>query len=170
MAVVSAAALQIAERPVTRPLAALVERRRWGLLKRASLPAWVEVVLAVTLMDYTLYLWHVLTHRVSWLWRFHLVHHVDLDMDTSTALRFHFGELVISTAWRAGQITLLGVSPLSLSTWQTALFLSVMFHHSNVRLPVERERWLPGLSLRRARMAFITRQCARKRSQTGPAD
>ena len=145
VAALSAAALQVVERPVTRPLAALVERRRWGLLKRASLPTLVELVLAVTLMDYTLYLWHVLTHRVSWLWRFHLVHHVDLDMDTSTALRFHFGELVISTAWRAGQITLLGVSPLSLSTWQTALFLSVMFHHSNVRLPVERERWLSRL-------------------------
>ncbi len=48
------------------------------------------------LLDYTLYLWHVLTHKLPFLWRFHLVHHVDLDMDASTALRFHFGELTIS--------------------------------------------------------------------------
>lgn len=142
VAAVSAAALHVAERPIVEPLAALVERRGWGLLKRKRLPRWVEMPLAVILMDYTLYLWHVLTHRAPWLWRFHLVHHLDLDLDASTALRFHFAELTLSVPWRAAQIALIGVSPLSLSVWQTALFLSILFHHSNVRLPVETERWL----------------------------
>ncbi len=68
----AAAAMQLAERPLVAPLAALV-KRRWGLLKRVPLPAWLEVVLAVVLLDYTLYLWHVLTHRVPAPWRFHLV-------------------------------------------------------------------------------------------------
>jgi sterol desaturase/sphingolipid hydroxylase (fatty acid hydroxylase superfamily) len=94
------------------------------------------------LLDYTLYVWHVLTHRVPFLWRFHVVHHVDLDMDATTALRFHFAELVISVAWRAGQVAVIGVSPLSFSVWQIALFLSIMFHHSNVRLPLDVERRL----------------------------
>lgn len=145
VAAVSAAVLRVAEKPVVEPLSALVERRRWGLLKLFKLPKWLEVTLAVLLMDYTLYLWHVLVHRVPWLWRFHLVHHVDLDLDTSTALRFHFTELVISVPWRAGQILLIGVSPLSLSVWQTFLFLSIMFHHSNVELPIEAERKLNRL-------------------------
>jgi sterol desaturase/sphingolipid hydroxylase (fatty acid hydroxylase superfamily) len=144
-AAVSAAALRVTEKPAADALTALVERRRWGLLKLVRLPAWLEVALACVLLDYTLYLWHVLAHRVPALWRFHLVHHVDLDLDASTALRFHFSELVLSVPWRAGQILLIGVSPLSLSVWQTFLFLSILFHHSNVELPVELERRLNRL-------------------------
>jgi sterol desaturase/sphingolipid hydroxylase (fatty acid hydroxylase superfamily) len=138
----SSAAVAMTERPVINPLAALVAERRWGLLQLASLPLWLELPLAVALMDYTLYVWHVLTHRVSWLWRFHIVHHVDLDLDASTALRFHFAELVISIPWRAAQIVLIGVGPLSFGIWQTALLVSIMFHHSNVRVPIRLERQL----------------------------
>ena len=145
MAGISAIALQIAERPILDPLAAQVERRGWGLLKLLRMPLWLEVAVAFVLMDYTLYLWHVLTHRVPWLWRFHVVHHVDLDLDASTALRFHFAELAISVPWRAAQVTALGVSPLSLSVWQTMLLLSILFHHSNVHLPIKTERWLNRL-------------------------
>jgi sterol desaturase/sphingolipid hydroxylase (fatty acid hydroxylase superfamily) len=142
VAAISAVALQVTERPLISPLCALVEKRRWGLLRKARLPVWLEVPLAVVLMDYTLYHWHVLTHRIPWLWRFHLVHHIDLDLDASTALRFHFAELSVSTVWRAGQVALLGVTPLSFSVWQLLLFLSILFHHSNVRLPIEIERHL----------------------------
>jgi sterol desaturase/sphingolipid hydroxylase (fatty acid hydroxylase superfamily) len=142
VAAVSAAALRVTEKPVADALTALVERRRWGLLKLFRLPAWLEVALAIVLLDYTLYLWHVLTHRVPFLWRFHVVHHVDLDLDASTALRFHFAELVLSVPWRAAQILLIGVSPPAFSVWQNALFLSIMFHHSNVELPSELERRL----------------------------
>jgi sterol desaturase/sphingolipid hydroxylase (fatty acid hydroxylase superfamily) len=138
----AAVSLQLIEQPLIKPLTAIVEKRRWGLLKRLRLPRWLEVTLAVILMDYTLYLWHVLMHRSALLWRFHLPHHVDLDLDASTALRFHAGELAIATAWRAGQVTLIGVSPLSLSIWQTFLMISVVFHHSNVRLPIAVERKL----------------------------
>ncbi len=138
----AAASLQLVERPLIQPLTALVQRRRWGLLKFRRLPIGLEVMLAVVLMDYTLYLWHVLMHRVPFLWRFHLPHHVDLDLDASTALRFHPGELAISTAWRVAQVGLIGVSPLSLSVWQTFLLVSVLFHHSNVGLPIKVEQKL----------------------------
>lgn len=142
---VAAVTLQLAERPVVARLTALVERRKLGLLKLVSLPRPLEVALAVVLLDYTLYVWHVLTHRVPALWRYHLVHHVDLDLDASTALRFHFGELIASVAWRAAQVLVIGVSPGSLSVWQSLLFVSILFHHSNVRLPVEVERQLNKL-------------------------
>ncbi len=142
VAALSAAAIQVAERPVVGPLTALVERRRWGLLKRPPLPGWLEVALAVLLLDYTLYLWHVLVHKVPFLWRFHQPHHVDLDLDASTALRFHFAEMVLSVPWRALQVVAIGVSPLSLSVWQTATLLEILFHHSNVELPIGVERWL----------------------------
>lgn len=141
----SALTLRIAEVPLIFPLSMLVTSRKWGLLPQANLPLWLETTLAFILLDYTLYIWHVLTHRVPWLWRFHLVHHVDLDLDASTALRFHAGEMLISVAWRAGQVTLIGVSPLALSVWQVGLLLNILFHHSNVRLPLEVERWLNHL-------------------------
>jgi sterol desaturase/sphingolipid hydroxylase (fatty acid hydroxylase superfamily) len=142
MAGLASATLQLVERPLIQPLTALVQKRRWGLLKFVHLPTWLEVTLAVVLLDYTLYLWHVLMHRVPYLWRFHIVHHVDLDLDASTALRFHAGELALATGWRVGQVVFIGVSPLSLSVWQTFLLLSVLFHHSNIRLPIEVERQL----------------------------
>lgn len=142
---IAAATLQLIEQPAIQPLTSLVEKRRWGLLKLLRLPAWLEALLAVLLMDYTLYLWHLLAHRVPFLWRFHLPHHVDLDLDASTALRFHTGELAISTGWRATQVLVIGVSPFSLSVWQTLTLLAVLFQHSNVRLPLALERRLNRL-------------------------
>jgi sterol desaturase/sphingolipid hydroxylase (fatty acid hydroxylase superfamily) len=140
-----AAALQLTENPIAGRLTALVERRMLGLLKLRRLPVWLETALAVVLLDYSLYLWHFLTHKVPFLWRFHIVHHVDLDLDASTALRFHFGELALSVPWRAGQIVVIGVSPLAFSIWQKLLLISILFHHSNVRLPIETERRLNRL-------------------------
>lgn len=142
VAALGAAAHRLTEKPAAEALTALVERRRWGLLKLARLPGWLEVALACVLLDYTLYLWHVATHRAPFLWRFHVVHHLDLDMDATTALRFHFAELALSVPWRAAQLVAIGVSPLAFSVWQTLLMLSVLFHHSNVRLPPEVERSL----------------------------
>ena len=95
-----------------------------------------------TLMDYTFYVWHVLTHKVPLLWRMHLVHHVDLDLDTSTALRFHFTEMAASIPWRLGQVLLIGLTPLSFSLWQCLFLLSILFHHSNIEIPIGWERWL----------------------------
>ena len=142
VAATSAAAIQLSDAPVTTPLTRFVERRRWGLARRLNLPTWLEVPLALVLLDYSLYLWHVAFHKVPLLWRFHQVHHVDLDMDTSTGVRFHFGEVVLSVILRTGQILLIGVSPLTMSIWNTWVLCEVMFHHSNVELPHRVERWL----------------------------
>lgn len=145
VAACGALALHLAERPVVSRVAALAARRRWGLLPRLHLPRWIEVPVAMVLMDYTLYLWHVLCHRSPLLWKAHAVHHIDRDLDTSTALRFHFLELTASVPWRAGQVALIGVSPFALSLWQTWLMLSILFHHSNVALPPDLERRLGWL-------------------------
>jgi sterol desaturase/sphingolipid hydroxylase (fatty acid hydroxylase superfamily) len=96
-------------------------------------------------MDYTLYVWHVLTHRVPFLWRFHVVHHADLDLSATTALRFHFAEMLLSVPWRAAQVLLLGIGPRTLSCWQKATLAEIVFHHSNLRLPVRVERHLVRL-------------------------
>ncbi len=135
VAALGALTVHFAESPVVYPVAEIVERRRWGVLKWLRLPRPLETIAALLLLDYTLYLQHVLHHRVPLLWRFHAVHHVDLDLDASTALRFHFGEIALSLPYRAAQVLLIGVDPGILVGWQTFLLLSIMFHHSNVRLP-----------------------------------
>jgi sterol desaturase/sphingolipid hydroxylase (fatty acid hydroxylase superfamily) len=142
MAAMSAAAIHLVESPLVGRLSRLVARRRWGLVPRLGLPAWAEVALVVVLMDYTLYVWHVLTHKVPLLARFHRVHHADLDMDVSTAVRFHFGEMLLSVPWRAGQVALIGAAPRSLSAWTILTTAAILFHHSNARLPFHVERWL----------------------------
>jgi sterol desaturase/sphingolipid hydroxylase (fatty acid hydroxylase superfamily) len=142
LAACSAVAIRLAERPVTDPLTQFTERHQWGLVKLLQLPPWLEVALSVLLLDYTLYLWHVLTHKVPVLWRFHRVHHADLDLDASTALRFHGIEMMLSVPWRAAQVLAIGVAPLTLWIWQTATLLAILFHHSNVEIPLYIERWL----------------------------
>ncbi len=131
-----------AERPLVGRLAEAVERRRWGLFQRLPLPRLLRDGLAVLGMDYTIYVWHVLTHKVPFLWRFHLMHHVDMDMDSTTALRFHAMDMLISIPWRAAQVAVLGTSRRALSLWQAFFFASVLFHHSNLRLPARLERRL----------------------------
>jgi sterol desaturase/sphingolipid hydroxylase (fatty acid hydroxylase superfamily) len=142
IAAIAGVVVQVAEIPVTYPLSTLVSDSGWGLTGLLGISPWLAVPLGVLWLDYTLYLWHILTHQMPFLWRFHLVHHADLDLSATTALRFHAGELAASVPWRAAQIVLFGVSPLSLSIWQTLLPLSILFHHSNAELPVLAERSL----------------------------
>jgi sterol desaturase/sphingolipid hydroxylase (fatty acid hydroxylase superfamily) len=86
--------------------------------------------------------WHWLNHRSPFLWRFHAVHHVDLDLDTTTGVRFHAGELALGAGFRAAQVLLLGVDNETLRLWQQMLVLSVVFHHSNLELPAAAEERL----------------------------
>jgi sterol desaturase/sphingolipid hydroxylase (fatty acid hydroxylase superfamily) len=142
MAATSATAISVFEKPIVSRLSQLVHQRGWGLVKLFRLPVWAELGSAIVLLDYTLYIWHVLTHKAPFLPCFHRVHHADLDMDASTALRFHFGEMILSVPWRAAQVLAVGAAPLSLSMWQTLTTMAILFHHSNWRLPYEIERWL----------------------------
>jgi sterol desaturase/sphingolipid hydroxylase (fatty acid hydroxylase superfamily) len=139
-----AAATAATEWPVVAPARALVARHRIGLLKWLPLPKVLRVVLGFLLLDYTLYLWHLLNHRSPFFWRFHSVHHADRDLDTSTGIRFHFGELALAAGFRAAQVLLLGVDRGTLQAWQRCLMVSVVFHHSNVELPEGFEASLLG--------------------------
>jgi sterol desaturase/sphingolipid hydroxylase (fatty acid hydroxylase superfamily) len=116
---------------------AVLDGRAW--------PPVVKVIVAVLFLDYTLWIWHWLNHKVPFLWRFHLVHHVDRDLDASTGVRFHFGEMTLSIGFRAAQLAVIGGDFAVLGAWQAVLFASVLFHHSNVRLPERVDRALTWL-------------------------
>lgn len=145
VAAASFAVLGLIQAPALGALWQWMEAHEVGLLNRVNLPRGVEVVLAVLLLDYTLWHWHWLNHKVPLLWRFHLVHHVDRDLDASTALRFHFGEMALSVPYRLLQVIVIGADAWSLGLWQALLLPSILFHHSNVRLPVRVERALVRL-------------------------
>src|ERR1051326_2786472 len=88
--------LRFAMLPLPFTLAMWAEYRRVGLLHRIAPPIWIGAISTFLLMDYAYWLWHRANHLVPLFWRFHNVHHTDLDMDVSTAARFHFGEMLFS--------------------------------------------------------------------------
>ena len=139
---VAAVTVSLLETPFTMPAALAVSSRGWGVTALLGGPSWLRSIVAVVLLDYTLYLWHIATHHLPFLWRFHLVHHVDLDLDASTGIRFHAGELTLSVPWRLAQIAVIGVTPVTLAIWQGLTLASVLFHHSNTALPSRVERAL----------------------------
>ncbi len=134
LGVMSLAVVALMQRPLAQPLARHVAERGKGLAQNIPAPPWLRDVAAFLALDYTMYLWHIATHRVAWLWRLHLVHHIDLDMDASTALRFHAVDMAVSVPLRLLQIRVLGAGPRALAVWEGWFFTSVLFHHSNLRL------------------------------------
>jgi len=111
------------------------EAQDFGLFNILSLPGTMEVMLAVVLLDLAIYVQHVLFHAVPVLWRLHMVHHADLDIDVSTGLRFHPIEILLSLAIKMGVVTLFGAPPAAVLVFEVVLNGMAMFNHSNVRLP-----------------------------------
>lgn len=122
-----------------------VERNDFGLLNLADLPPWVRIGIAVLLLDVWTYAWHWLNHHVGFLWRFHRTHHTETSLDITSAVRFHFGEIVLSGLLRVPLILLLGLKFKELLIYETLLFSVVQFQHANIRLPTRLERVLSWL-------------------------
>jgi sterol desaturase/sphingolipid hydroxylase (fatty acid hydroxylase superfamily)/rhodanese-related sulfurtransferase len=118
------------------------DARNFGLLNAVTLPAWLRILIAVVVLDAWTYGWHWLNHRISFLWRFHRTHHTETQMDVTSAVRFHFGEIVMSGLLRVPLIILLGLKFKELLIYETLLFTFVQFHHANIRLPAALDRFL----------------------------
>lgn len=132
------------EMPLLKPIARGNVVARRGLVQMLPLPWPLRLVIGVAAMDYAYYWWHIATHKVPFLWRLHRVHHIDPDMDMTTALRFHAADMVVSLPFRVAQVMISGADPRILMVHRRFFDASVLFHHSNLRLP---ERWDDTLSL-----------------------
>jgi sterol desaturase/sphingolipid hydroxylase (fatty acid hydroxylase superfamily) len=142
---ISALALAVAAWLV-RPAA--LSALRWasdapfGVLHMLPMPPAAQFAVSFLLMDLTFFWWHVANHRVPLLWRFHNVHHIDPDLDVSTAVRFHFGEVALSAGFRVLQVSAIGPSIAMFAAYELVFQANTLFHHSNLRLPIRVERLL----------------------------
>ena len=108
-------------------------------------PSWWNTIFDLIVMDAWIYGWHRLNHVLSFLWRFHEVHHLDEALDTTTGLRFHFGEVVLSALVRALLIWILAIPLMTVALFETLVVLAALFQHSNLKLPVLIDIWLSKL-------------------------
>jgi len=121
---------------------ALMESMNFGLMSLMALPLWAEGILSFLLLDLSFYYWHRANHVIPFLWRLHNIHHVDPELDVTTAFRFHFGEVALSSGFRFFQVVLIGPSLAVFLVYEFVFQLGTLFHHSNIRLPRRLERYL----------------------------
>lgn len=115
--------------------AEIAESSGWGLLNILDGPRALELFLAVLFLDLAIYFQHVIIHKVPLFWRFHVVHHSDLDLDVSSGLRFHPVEILASMLYKIGIVYLLGPAPLAVLAFEAILNGMALFSHSNITLP-----------------------------------
>jgi len=142
LSIPSHALLRWAMLPVAALTAVWARDRHIGLLNWIPMPQWLRIMVSFLVMDYAYWWWHWANHMLPFFWRFHNVHHTDLDMDVSTATRFHFGEMMFSVAFLCVAKVLLGIGPMMLLVFYVAFEAATLFHHSNWRLPIQLERIL----------------------------
>lgn len=93
------------------------------------------LLLDILILDIWIYFWHRFVHKNDFMWRFHKVHHIDEEMDVTNALRFHFGEVLISSVARLPVVLVFSISFEHVLVFETCVFCAAMFHHSNMRCP-----------------------------------
>lgn len=132
--------------PVAAVAAAhFAEIRSWGLLNAVAWPGWLEFVIALIVLDFAIWLQHLLSHKVPVLWRLHQVHHADRDIDVTTAIRFHPVEIALSMLWKIAWVFALGPSALAVMAFEVILNACAMFAHANIALPAGADRILRAL-------------------------
>lgn len=123
-------------------VAAFATQQGWGLFNYFAVPLWMAMLVSVVLLDFVIYLQHVMFHAVPLLWRLHRVHHADLNIDVTTGVRFHPIEIVLSMLIKAAVILVLGPPAVAVVIFEALLNATSMFNHSNVRIPPALDRVL----------------------------
>lgn len=123
-------------------MAAFASSNGWGLFNYYQLPFWITVIASIVIMDFIIYLQHVMVHAVPALWRLHRMHHADLDFDVTTGARFHPLEIILSMLIKFATIIVLGPPVIAVVIFEVVLNATAMFNHGNVRLPSGLDRFL----------------------------
>ena len=115
-----------------------LNNQQFGLLQLFNIPSYLAIMIGVLLIDIFMYWWHRINHEWRFLWYFHKFHHVDTKLNSTSALRFHAGELLLSYVTRIIAFSLLGISLSAILVHSLLLFPIIVFHHSNLKIS---ERW-----------------------------
>ncbi|MCH8845592.1 MAG: sterol desaturase family protein [Proteobacteria bacterium] len=126
----------------TATMAEISITRGWGLFNIVDAGLWPAFFLSLLLMDLLIYGQHVVMHQIPLLWRIHRLHHTDLDIDVTTALRFHPFEIILSMFLKLLFIALLGAPVVAVIVFEIILNISSMFNHSNIQIPLRIDRIL----------------------------
>jgi len=116
-------------------MALIVQENHWGLLNTLNIPYPVAVVASVILLDLVVYIQHVMFHAIPILWRFHMMHHADLDYDLTTGLRFHPIEILISFGIKLAVVVVLGPPVMAVILFEILLNATATFNHGNIHMP-----------------------------------
>jgi sterol desaturase/sphingolipid hydroxylase (fatty acid hydroxylase superfamily) len=122
--------------------ALLASERGWGLLNNVGVPTWLSIAVSMVVLDLIFYVEHRIFHSVPVLWRFHQVHHADLDLDLTTSLRLHPFESLAFTAINMAVVLTLGLPAAAVLAFETLVSATNLFTHGNVRLPSALDRVL----------------------------
>ncbi|HWB24061.1 MAG TPA: sterol desaturase family protein [Chitinophagaceae bacterium] len=120
----------------------IVYSSRWsiahsfGVLQWLKLPFWVVLVVGLMVLDFIgAYLIHLIQHKVKWMWRFHMIHHADTHVDTTTANRHHPVESVFRAVFTLLAVVICGSPMWLVMLYQSLSVLLSQFNHANIRLP-----------------------------------
>ena len=114
----------------------------WGLFNYIETSPWFAVAVSVIVLDFAIYLQHIIVHAVPFLWQLHSVHHADLDFDVSTGLRFHPLEIILSLFYKSIIVIMIGVPPMAVVIFEMILNATSLFNHGNVFIPKTIDRLL----------------------------
>lgn len=126
-------------------VAVYAQSQGWGLFNYLQWPPLIEGLLAFLLLDFAIYLQHIMSHALPVFWRLHQVHHADLDVDSTTGTRFHPIEIIISMIYKTALVAALGVDPWVVIVFEATLNASAVYTHGNIRIPEAIDtklRWL----------------------------
>lgn len=115
-------------------MAVFAHEHGWGLFNYFQIPYSTVVVVSVVIMDFAIYLQHVMFHALPVFWRMHRMHHADLDFDVTTGVRFHPFEIILSMLIKFAVIAALGPPMLAVVAFEVVLNATSMFNHGNVRM------------------------------------
>jgi sterol desaturase/sphingolipid hydroxylase (fatty acid hydroxylase superfamily) len=114
--------------------AVIAQNQGWGLFNQLAAPTWLALILSVVLLDFAIWLQHVMVHAIPLLWRLHRMHHADPDYDVTTGARFHPLEILLSMGIKFLVIFLLGPPLIAVIIFEILLNATAMFNHGNLRL------------------------------------
>ena len=136
----------------------------YGLMNMLDVPFAVAAIFSFFFLDFSIWFSHLASHKVPVFWRIHRMHHSDIDIDISTALRFHPIEIALSMLFKMAVVVALGAPTISVILFEIVLNGGAMFNHSNTKLPLWLDRYLrwfivtptcTGFTIRLSKMKLI---------------